>query len=192
MQAMKIIVLAVFTFCIAGCAYMSQEVTLNPLLEVTESNTGKGIKITVTVKDERPTKSLGFRRGGYGRGAEIKTVQNIEELVKRKILEGLKMKGFDTTEYIEEHDIKLIAELRLLEYTTSTGLMTGGVLVKGALKAIGKNKGMEYEEMYRFESEKRVIIVPTANENERLITEGLSHLLEELFADERLFKFLSN
>jgi hypothetical protein len=171
---------------------MSQEVTLTPLLEVAESNTGKGLKITVTVKDERPTKSLGFRRSGFGRGAEIKTAQNIGELVKRKILEGLELKGFDTSEYIEKHDIELIVELRLLEYNTSTGMVTGGVHVKGALKAMGKNKGAEYEEMYRFASEKRVIIVPTAKANEQLITVGLSHLLEELFADEKLFKFLSN
>lgn len=192
MDTVKIVMLSMLMLFFAGCAYMSQEVTLNPDLNVVESNAGKGMKITVTVKDERPSKSLGFRRSGLGRGAEIKTTQNIGELVKRQILDGLKMKGFDTTEYMEKHDIELIAELRLLEYNTSTGLMTGGILVKGALKAIAKNKGMEYEEMYRFESEKRILIVPTAKENERLITVGMSSLLEELFADEKLFKFLSN
>ena len=83
MESMKIVILSILILCFAGfvgCAYIPQEVTLTPETHVIESNTGKGLKVSVTVKDERPSMSLGFRRSGWGRGSEITTAQNMEEL----------------------------------------------------------------------------------------------------------------
>ncbi len=191
---MKIVnvILSIFALSFVGCAYVSQQVQISPSIHVIDSNTGKGMKITVRVKDERPSKSLGHRGGPYGRGAEITTTQNIEGLVREEIIKGLKKKGFDTAEYNVKHDRELIAELRLFEYSTSTGVFTNGVHVNGALKVICKNRDSEFERMYRIENEDRVVLVPGAKTNEQMLSDGMSNLLEKLLSDNELINFLAS
>ncbi len=186
------IILSIFTLSFVGCAYVSQQALISPSIHVINSNTGKGMKIMVRVKDERPSKSLGHRGDANGRGAEITTTQNIEGLVREEILRGLKKKGFDIAEYNVKHDRELIAELRLFEYSTSIGFFTRGVHVNGAIKVICKNRENEFERMYRIENEERVVIVPGAKANERMITEGMSNLLEKLLSDNELINFLAS
>lgn len=185
------IVLSMLSLFFAGCAYVPQQVSITPGIHVINTNTGKGLKITVRVKDERPSKSLGHRGDNYGRGAEITTTQNIEGLVTAEILKGLKKKGFDIAEYKVKHERELIAELRHFEYSTSLGFFTSGVHVNGALKIICKNKENEFERMYRIENEEKVVVTPGAKANERIISEGMSNLLEKLLSDNELLSFLA-
>ena len=80
---------------------------------------------------------------------------------------------------------------RLLEYSTSQGFWTGGVHVKGALKAYASRASDNYERVYRSEKEERTVIVPTAESNENLINTALTELLNQVFEDTGLFKFLA-
>jgi uncharacterized lipoprotein YajG len=90
MKIVKVI-LSIFALFFVGCAYVSQQASITPSVHVINTNTGKGMKITVRVKDERPSKSLGHRGSAYGRGAEITTMQKTEGKSLRKCIE-LKMR----------------------------------------------------------------------------------------------------
>lgn len=186
------IVLLLLTFFVTSCALVPQEVTLIPNIHVIDSNTGKGLKVTVRVKDERNSKSLGYRGATAAKGAAVTTTQNMEKLVRDELLKGLKKKGFDITEYDTKHEREFIVELRHLECYLSMGLWAVGIHVKGAMKVIAKNRGDGYEKMYRIENEERSAIGPGANKKGQLITKGLSNLLEKLLSDDNLFRFLSN
>ena len=170
---------------------MSQEANLAPNLSVMGSSEGKGIVVSVRVVDERPTKSLGFRSGGYGKGAEIKSTQDVAIVIQEAIISGLRSKGFDTSDWNMESDPRLNVEVRFLEYTTSTGLWTGGVHVNAAIKIEATNGGEVYEKIYRSENEKRVVIVPGATSNEKQINLVLSDVLNRIFDDQALMNHLA-
>ena len=175
----------------SGCAYIPQEATLVPSVSVIPSNIGNDLEVSIKVVDERPTESLGNRGSAVVKGAEITTTQDLAAIIKDEIFKGLKNMGFNPLDYKEEFPRRIVIELRLLEYSTSTGFWTGGVHLKGALKAMASNQDENYENFYRIEKEKRVVFVPGAKANEKIINEGLTELLQELFNDNNLFQFLA-
>jgi uncharacterized lipoprotein YajG len=185
--------LALLTFCalFAGCAFNPQTATITPTVAVMASSEGRGVTVGVRVVDERPSKSLGRRGTAYGAAAEITAAQDIATIVQNEIIEGLQKKGFSASDYSDSANPKLSVEVRLLEYSTSQGFWTGGVHIKGALKAIAVNSGKTYEKIYRTDQEERVVVVPTAETNEKWINEALSEVLRQLLDDHGLIAFLA-
>lgn len=176
----------------SACAF-EQKAVLNPDLLVIENDIGNGKEIGVEVVDERPEDTLGYRGGPYGnRGEPITTDQDVEEVFDQKIREGLRRKGFQPILRPEETLRSLRLEIRSLEYYTSMSFWSGVIHTKTALKVIAKNAGKKYEQFYRGGNEERVHIIPSAEENEKLINTAISEVLLSLFSDKKLFQFLSN
>ena len=175
----------------AGCAFNPQTANITPTVSVMSSSDGKGVSVAVRVSDERPSKSLGRRGTGYGAAAEITAAQNIAAVVQKEIVAGLNKKGFAAMDGEGKANARLSVEVRLLEYSTSQGFWTGGVNVKGALKAVATRNGQTYEKMYRTDKEERVVVVPTAETNEKWINDALSEVLRQLLDDSGLVMFLT-
>ena len=175
----------------SGCAFNPQQASLAPVLNVAESKEGAGIAVSLRVLDERPSKSLGRRGTVYGAAAEITSAEEVGAVVQRYITDGLKRKGFEVVEWNDTRSPRLTVELRLLEYSTSTGFWTGGVQIQGTLKAIAGKDGKTYEQMYRSDKQERVAVVPTAEVNERWINDALTDVLNQLFQDSALFLFIT-
>ncbi len=182
-----ILLLTIFA---TGCAFSPQQVELNPQITVRNDNIGKGDAIYLSVIDERASQSLGRRGTAYGAAAEITATKPLADIVKMKLSEGLQARGFTASDD-NSLDKKLQIEIRQLEYSTSTGFWTGGVHIKGALKGEADNGQLDYENMYRYEKEERVMVVPTSETNAEWINIALSETLNELLKDDRLFQFLA-
>lgn len=177
--------------CLSGCAFNPQQVNLAPTVSVMSSSEGKAAAVAVHVVDERPSKSLGRRGTAYGAAAEITAAQDVGAVVQKEIIEGLRKKGFAATDENGSAGAKLSVEVRLLEYSTSQGFWTGGVNIRGALKAVATKNGKTYEKMYRTDKEERVAVVPTAETNAKWINGALSEVLRQLLDDSGLFMFLT-
>jgi uncharacterized lipoprotein len=176
---------------ITSCAFIPQKVTLAPELDIAGSSIGRGKNVALKVVDERADTCLGRRASGYGPAAEIATDQDVCACVNEQIVEGLRRNEFNPVLYTKDAPRSLIVEIRLIEYTSSAGFATAGIHAKAALKAICRNNELTYEKMYRTESEQRKVFVPTAEENERLINEALSQVINKLFQDQELTSFLA-
>jgi uncharacterized lipoprotein len=176
---------------LGACAFTPQKVTLQPMLSVTGSEIGKGKLISLRVVDERPKQVLGHRGTAYGAAAEITTDQDVSEVVRNKVSEGLRANGFDVVTGANSL-FSMKVEIRLIEYTTSQGMWTGGIHTKAALKVICKNGTREYENIYRQENEERIMVVPTAERNEEFINKVVSQTLDKIFQDAELMRFLTS
>ena len=155
------------------------------------SSEGRDTKVAVKVIDERPSKSLGRRSAGlYGDAAEIKSEQDLAVVIADQVRAGLEKMGFIATDLKDTAISNLTIEVRLLEYSTSTGFWTGGVQAQGALKAIARNNNDTYDKMYRYNNEERILMTPTAEANEKLINKALGKVLQQLLDDEELIRTL--
>lgn len=178
-------------FVLSGCAFAKQQANLAPTVSVVESTQGQGMTVAVRVVDERPSKSLGRRGSAYGAAAEITAVQEVAVVVQQQVVDGLKKKGFTIIDYAPGQPRNLTVEVRFLDYSTSQGMFTGGVNIRGALKASAQRDGQTYEQLYRSDKEERVVVVPTAKTNEQWINTALSEVLQQLFNDQGLMTFLA-
>lgn len=173
----------------SGCAYTSQTAMLNPRFPIAQATRGNGVNVTVTVVDERPERDFGHRGAGIS-GARIRAGQDVAAVIGDSVAKGLSQLAFQpVTDRILERELKL--EIRDVKYETTMGFFTGGVETSAAVKAIASNGGRRLERFYRSEDEKRVLFVPFASENERLINEAVNEVLTKLFADQQLMAFLA-
>lgn len=176
---------------VSGCAFNPQQANIQPNLKITQSNEGAGTTVSFRVVDERETKQLGNRGAAIGKAAKITAKQDVAAIVDEHIRQGLTARGFRVTAWDEAEPVRLSVELRALNYSTSTGFFTGGVEVKSALKAIGVRNSKPYERMYRTDEEKRVVVVPTAGQNEQWLNTALTDVLSQLFDDVGLMRHLA-
>ncbi len=183
--------LAVMLSFLCGCVFTPQQVTLRPVVTVAEANVGNDVELAVKVVDERPDRALGRRGSALMTGAQITTDQDVAGIIYEQLVEGLKKKGFNSVAYEENFPRRLKVEVRLIKYYTSTGFWTGGVHTSAALKAVAANSDKVYENFYRVENEKRVVFVPGAKTNDRLINEVVSEVLQKLLSDQDLMAFLA-
>ena len=189
---LRLSLLVALAALVGGCAFNPQAANLAPRATVASSNEGRNVAVGVRVLDERPSKSLGRRGAGlYGAAAEITSAQDLAVVVDEQVKDALRKKGFRPVDYSPNGDVRLTVELRLLEYSTSIGFWTGGIHVKGGLKAVASRGPESYERLYRVEKEDRVVVVPTAEANEAMINATLTELLSQLFDDIGLFRFLA-
>lgn len=184
-----------FVALATGCAFTPQTVVIEPMVEVPAGNIGEDRNISVYVVDERTTTTLGRRGTGALRGAAITTEQDIAAVFQTSIVENLNAMGFNAvavTEGTTDPGSSLLrVDIRSLEYEMSMGFWTGGVHTRGSMKATATRDARSYDKLYRVDEEKRVMVVPGANSNAQMINATASAILQELFNDVALFRFLA-
>ena len=178
-----------------GCAFTPQTVVIEPTVEVPAGNIGEDRNISVYVVDERTTTTLGRRGSGALRGAAITTEQDMAAVFQTLIVENLNAMGFNATAVTQgmtnPGSSLLRVDIRSLEYETSTGFWTGGINTRGSMKATATRDARSYDHLYRVDEEKRVMAVPGADSNTQMINATVSAVLQELFNDVALFRFLA-
>lgn len=183
-------ILILLLFC-TGCAYTPMTVNLEPDTQTSTSELGNGRTVLLHVVDERPTQHIGHRGAGIS-GATISLEQDLTAVVQSAVSDMLQQKGFDVTHTSEsQHDSSLRVDIRGLTYSTSMGFWTGGVRVTAAIRAEAVSSVEKYDNFYRYDSEDRVVVVPTAASNNEKINAGLNDVLRQMFGDQKLLEVLT-
>jgi len=191
MKRLEIILLAAALFLTSACAFNQQTVNFAPAASFSSSNVGVGKEVGLIVVDERPKQIIGHRGTAYGAAAEITSNQDVAAVVREKLRIGLASNGFRVVNAMNKTSPALKVEIRLIEYTTSTGFWTGGIHTRAAFKGICRNGAQEYENIYRQENEERVMVVPTAETNEEWINRVVGQALEKILQDGQLISCLA-
>lgn len=195
-KTLKTISLLFIIAMATGCAFTEQSVRIEPNVDVTRTNVGQGRSVSVYVVDERTSTDIGRRGTGVMRGAVIKTENDVATVFSDSIIENMNTMGFEATTFDSSATDQSVPQLlrvdiRAIDYETSMGFWTGGVHVRGAMKATATRGESSYDQLYRVDDEKRVMVVPGADSNAQMINTTTSALLQEMFNDFELFKFLS-
>ena len=188
MRFLAVVVLIFFT----GCAYIDQNLRVDPVVSVSSSNIGKGKEIDVEVIDDREDQIIGKRHDGYGlAGAKITTDQDLVDVLKESVYSAFQAKGFHP---VSDKNITTTVkvQLRSLAYDTAVGLWTGGNIGKATIKVVATNSdGKTFEKNYRGQKEVRTVFVGSQETNAKVINEAFSEAIQRMFEDEELLKFLN-
>ena len=75
--------------------------------------------------------------------------------------------------------------------STSMGFWTGGIHLTALIKVIATTDNGEYDNIYRYEDENRIVFIPFASENEKWLNEMANGLVEQIFKDRALLNHLA-
>lgn len=177
---------------LGGCAYIDQNLRVDPRPTVYASDIGKGKKVALRVLDDRDDEVIGKRGATQAfAAAKITTDQDLADVLRNVFMDGMRKRGFEPVGPTDS-SLSLKVELRTLAYDTSMGLWTGGNLGKAAVKVVAtKPSGETYENTYRGQEEVRTVWIGSQETNAKVVNEALSGALDKAFADTALWEFLA-
>ena len=190
LPARALVLAALLGLALSACAFVDESVVLKPTSQLAASDIGKGQRLGLKVIDERTTTTIGYR--GPARSAQIRSAQDVRQLIQESIAQGLRAQGFDPVMESEAEPALLTIQIRELSYETTTGFFSGGIHTRAALKGIARRGQASHEELYRAEEEARVMVVPTEAFDAEQINLVLSRAIDKLLADQRLLQLLAN
>lgn len=175
----------------SGCAFTPQSVVLKPEVAPASVAVSQGQPVLLTVVDERPRSTLGTR-GAMGVGAELTVAGELTEAVRKAITEGLQSKGFTLVTEKPADGRELRVEIRNLDYRVVVGFWVGTLNAECGLKAVcilGPDR--PFEQLYRGEVQDSVMVVQTAEANEKYINAAVSKAVNSLLQDPKLAEALA-
>ena len=190
-RALNSFVFPVFLCLLSACAFNPQTIKISPVMSLPSSDVGKGKEVLLSIVDERPKQVIGHRGTAYGAAAEITSSEDVAVVIREKVSAGLAANGSKVVTGPSSARTSMKVEIRLIEYTTSTGFWTGGVHTRAAFKGICRNGRQDYENLYRQENEERVMVVPDAETNEQWINLVAGQALDKIFSDRQMLECLS-
>lgn len=175
-----------------GCAWQAQAVKISPDVQTTSVLSGNGKSISLSIADERPSKTIG-QRGVSGVGADMTVDGDLENIVREAIVSGLAKHNFLLAANANEVAAKLRVEIRNLSTKNIMGFWAGTLRDEFSLKAIcTANSGVDYQKMYNGLYETSIQVVPTGKANDDYVSRAVSDGISQLVNDEALLKCLAD
>lgn len=164
----------------ASCASSSQDAQIEIFPNVTESNTGSGIILSITVDDSRPSGIIGTT----GETTQIYTSQDLAETIGVAMVDAFSKQGFSVSAASNPAAVKMMVALEDLSYTRDGNLVTTTVNTTSRMRVAleGKNFGKNYSN-----SEERVIPFSSSEEtNNSQLRSILETIIERIVNDQEL------
>ena len=143
------------------------------------------------VVDERPQSIIGRRGAGGQIGATITIDQDFEELVREELEEGLKKNGFAIAGADGREASSMKVEIRAFEYVLVQGFWSGSAQTNAAMKAICRNGDESYEKLFRTDHKRGASVIPSGDKTDRMLSETLTAILEEILKGQALLRCLA-
>ncbi|ABI56816.1 YajG family lipoprotein [Alkalilimnicola ehrlichii MLHE-1] len=192
MAPRAVIAVLMLALLVAGCAPGSQTVRLEPRPDVARSDEGQGITVALTVEDRRDDPVIGFRDGERGGEARIEPYEDPALGIRRGVTRALERRGFEVVAAGVPADRRLHIALEALQYERQAGVVTRGIHLEGRMSArVERGDGDRYTGKARARSERRLVHSPSQTENEQMINEVVTRMLERLLDEAPLREMLA-
>ena len=188
---MKNILTLITISLVVACAYSPQQIMINPDVDTSAEDYGRGRPVHVVVEDGRAVKELGSRGGVYKDTSMITIGNSITDAVAAAAEARLAIQGFNTNSIdTDTATIKIIIDS--LTYDTPVQSVGKKVKLDAILKLEVTADSEIYTGQYKSSTERQTVVTPSMERNEEMVNAILSSTLDRLFSDPALKVFLNN
>ncbi len=178
----KLIILSIFTFIIS-CSYNNYNAIINVKIQNKESLIGDGVGVKVTVNDSRYDRNvLGYKAISEEKTIKIGIDNDIENEIHSEIIGNLKKRGFAKGE-----DKIVGIHITKLDYkVTKQGFLISDSHIKAEIEvAIKDSKSNKITiKKYGMNSIESHFILPSKQDDQEIISEALSEIIQDMLSDE--------
>lgn len=178
-------------YILSACAFIPHNVAISPPLNVVPVQQGSGKPIFVKLTDARSGSDNIIGYWGKNKDAPITTNQDLVPILRTKIEEGLRLKGF-TNAVTQGNHTTLQVALRELNYTDDySDWKRIHATARAALHAnIRQGDRVVFERDYTAAHGDKYLIAPSEHENVWHINSALAGVLNQMLNDAQLLKAL--
>ncbi len=172
----------------AGCA--GQQATVTPTVVVEQETLGRGVEVSVAVRDARPGPELGLCNPASSFGGKLTTACDPSPAVRSAVEKGLRDKGFKPAAATEAVVRSLSVELTHLAYKPT--YQAGQLLARAetTLSVTADNNGEKLARRYEAETVWKLPGDNVEPEFDRLMSQTVSKAISKMASDYELIHFL--
>ncbi len=174
---------------LTGCTFTPAALVLKPPTDTSGSDIGQGVPIAFKFVDERDDVTIGHR-GVATVGAKISS-EDLPAVVESDLRKDITNKHFTIVSEGQHADAEVIFRLRSFKFDIESGFFTGGRNANAALVADARRGDQTYNNVYRYNSEQRIIFVPGESEINQQMNAALNEILTKAHEDAELAHFLA-
>lgn len=175
-------------FCLAGCA--GQQATVTPSVVVEPEALGRGVDVSIAVKDARPSAEVGLCNPASSFGGKLSTACDPSPAIHSAVEKGLRDKGFTPSPARESVVRTITVELTELSYKPS---QQGAHLAARAVAVVNvtaDNNGQKMTRRYEAETVWKLPAEGVEPEFDKLLSMTVSKALSKMASDYELIHFL--
>jgi uncharacterized lipoprotein YajG len=169
------------------CAQLPQQIVLNPQINSAKQDSLSKEKLRIEIEDKRPDMVLGYLKKD---SVAVTTRQNLVDLFYKALSDDFKARGIIIADSNNEKAIIVKVELEKFKYIVTPALFLPGIHTQTQIKVTVVNAREEFSRTYNLENDRKNLFMPSAAQNEKLINQMLSDILNNILQDQSLLRFL--
>jgi len=178
-------------FFLSACALSPQTISLTPEIEIAGSGIASGTTLVLEIRDARKSNVIGYRGGIYDT-ATISTEGDISGPIFNELSSALGNQGFSVVPGGSSSYPRLLIELRQLNYNVQKNNIIWSVEIfaeiNANVRAGTKSISHNLEDRFTKDFPKS----PSTTDNEKMINDVVSRLLQRVLEDDSITGFLTN
>lgn len=172
----------------AACAFTPHDTELRPTVQSSDSTVGQGRPVFFRFVDERDDVVVGHRSVGSF-GAKV-SATNLPTIVESQLRQSLEKKAFVLIGAEQPGTPTVVYRLRSFKFEVESGFFTGGRNATATLAVDARRGERSYNNVYRYNSEQRIVFVPGGSEINDQMNAALTQVLQQAAEDKELDRFL--
>ncbi len=174
---------------VGACAFTPHDVHLNPGIQNYASDVGHGTRVYFRFIDDRDDVTVGHRGVG-GNGAKISATE-LPILIDAQLRDAMTKKNFLLVAAEPEGAASVTYRLRAFKFDIERGFFSGGQNTAATLAVEARRSDRSYAQVYRYNAEQRIQVVPGGDDINNLMNAALTQVLQQATTDVALDGFLT-
>ncbi len=187
---MKKLLLLALSMLLWSCASTTQKLDLNPVLVVSGSEAGERLVVQLRVTDTRPSGSFAQRGSRAVVNNAVTTHQAVADVVRDRVSEGLGRKGFQAVGENQAAARIMTISVERFDFQRPEAGMGSIVRIQAAFDVRVDARAGWFEKCFQARREEKTVLLADARDNEAVVNEVLSDLINRVLDDERLLAAL--
>lgn len=173
---------------LSACTFTPHDLQVKPTVQPIASSVGQGTRVFFRFVDDRDDVTIGHRGVGSV-GAKISSA-DLPQSVEAQLREELQKKQFDLVSSEAGSEASVTYRLRSFKFDIEQGFFSGGRNAAAALAVDAQRGSRTYANVYRYNSEERIMFVPGGDEIDNQMNAALNQILTKADTDEALDRLL--
>lgn len=184
--------LLIVLFSLSACALSPQVVTVDPSISTTGiTAASEALTLTLDVDDPRESTIIGQRGGIYKTTSHIRTDENMVKRLESKLIKAFKDLGYDV-QSTGGADAYLTVKTSVIDYAVIEEKGLNAIKIAVEIQAVCRKGTRQFSRNYSYSRKKDFVKIPSERENEKIVNEAMSVVLDNMLSDEALFKFINS